>query len=91
MGIITRHLNWTYGLGAIIGLIILIYVGFLQNNVIGYIVYISTVGIGGILTLWAKGRLRTYWVYILLWISAGLLFPIAVICLKNKNQNNNGE
>ena len=79
-----RHLNWTYGLVLLVGIAILIYVGFIQNNVIGYIVYISIAIVGGFLMLWAKSRLNVGWVYIVLFFSNGFGFPIAVLCLKNK-------
>jgi hypothetical protein len=85
--LITKHLNWTYGIVLLLALVFLIYVGFIQNNVIGYIVYISIACIGGILVLWRKRRLNTTWVWILLVLSNGFGFPIGVLCLKSKKES----
>ena len=90
---IMKHLNWTYGFALLIGIAILIYVGFIQNSAIGYIVYISVAIAGGFLVLWAKKRLPwgmgssgVSWLYPVLVFTSGLGFPIAVLCLKNKRE-----
>lgn len=78
-----KHLNWTYGVALLIGIAILIYVGFIQNNAIGLLAYFIVAIGGGFLVLWAKKRLNVSWIYILLIFSIGLGFPIAVLCLRN--------
>jgi hypothetical protein len=80
---VMKHLNWTYAVTLLIGVIILVYVGFIKNNVAGYVVYISIAIVGGFLVLWAKGRLNVLWVYIVLVLSNGFGFPIAVLCLNS--------
>jgi hypothetical protein len=69
-----------------IGLIVLGVVGFYMNNVIGYIIYIIISISFGILVLIQKHRANTWWVWVLLWVSAGFAFPIAVLCLKYEDR-----
>jgi len=77
-----KHLNWTYGIALIIGLIALIIVGFINNNVIGYIVYIAIIIIGGALVSWRKGRFLAYPILILF----PPAFAIVILCLHNKRK-----
>ncbi len=76
------RLNLIYGAALAIALAILILVGFVGNNVLGYVVWIITAVLGGVLVLWQKRRLSTGWIWILLAFTAGFGFPIAVLCLK---------
>ena len=84
METLLKHLNWVYTLVLLIGLAVLIPVGFIQGNVIGYIVYISITAVGGFLVLWGKRRLDVSWVYWVFVFTSGFGFPIAVLCLRNK-------
>ena len=80
-------LNLVYGAALLIALVILIVVGFINNNALGYVVWMITAILGGVLTLWQKNRLDTSWVWILLLFTAGFGFPIAVLCLKAKEKD----
>jgi len=75
----------------VVALAVLIIVGFINNNVAGYIVWMSVAVLGGILVLWQKGQLGTMWVYYLLIFTAGFGFPIAVLCLKEKRESHSKE
>jgi len=80
-----KTLNLIYGAALLGALVILIVVGFIGNNVLGYIVWMIVAILGGVLTLWQKHRLGTWWVWLLLFFTAGFGFPIAVLCLKAKD------
>jgi len=76
------RLNLIYGAALAIALVILILVGFVGDNALGYVVWMITAILGGILVLWRKHRLNTGWIWILLFFTAGFGFPIGVLCLK---------
>jgi len=82
MNWVEKHLNWTYGIALIIGLITLAIVGFMYNNAIGYIVYIVITILGGELILWRKKRLFEYPILIIF----PPIFAIVVLCLHNKRE-----
>jgi len=75
-----KHLNWSYGIALIIGLIVLGVVGFMQNNVIGYLVYIVIILLGGNLVLWRKNKLLSYGILMLF----PPIFAIVVLCARNE-------
>ena len=81
------RLNLVYGAALSIALVVLILVGFVGNNVLGYVVWMVTAIAGGVLVLWQKNRLNTSWVWILLLFTAGFGFPVAVLCLKAKEKD----
>lgn len=81
------RLSLVYGAALPIALVVLIVVGFVSNNVIGYLVWMITAVVGGMLVLWQKNRLDTGWGWILLFLTAGFGFPIAVLCLKAKEKD----
>lgn len=80
------RLNLVYGVALSIALVILIVVGFINNNALGYVVWMVTAVLGGVLVLWLKRRLSTGWIWILLAFTAGFGFPIAVLCLKPREE-----
>jgi len=75
-------LNLSYGAALAIALVILILVGFVGDNALGYVVWMVTAVLGGILVLWQKRRLNTGWIWFLLFFTAGFGFPIGVLCLR---------
>lgn len=77
-----KHLNWTYGIALIIGLIVLAVVGFVFNNAIGYIVYIVITFVGGELVLWRKNRFGEYPLLVLL----PPIFAVVVLCVDTKEK-----
>lgn len=75
------HLNWFYVLVFVIALIILAIVGFVQNNVIGYLIFLALNLLGGGWVLWRKGQSLWYLVLVgLVYIA----FPFVVLLSKNK-------
>jgi hypothetical protein len=78
MSWVEKHLNWTYGIALIIGLVVFI-LGLLNNSLIGYIVYVAIIWIGGGLVLWRKKDYSAYRLFILLPV-----FAILVLCSHNK-------
>ena len=85
------RLNLVYGAALSIALVVLIVIGFIDNNVLGYAVWMITAIVGGVLVLWQKNRLNTSWVWILLVFTAGFGFPIGVLCLKPKEKDLSNE
>ena len=81
------RLNLVYGAALSIALVVLILVGFIGNNALGYIIWMVTAIVGGFLVLWQKNRLNTGWLWILLIFTAGFGFPIAVLCLRAKEKD----
>ena len=81
------RLNLVYGGALLSALLVLILVGFLRNDAIGYAVWMITAVVGGVLVLWQKNRLDTSWVWILLFFTAGFGFPIGVLCLKTREKD----
>jgi len=79
-------INMLYAVTLIIGLVALGILGFYLNNVIGYIIYMAISIVCGIIALAQKHRLNVWWVWVLLWLSAGFAFPVAVLCLKYKDR-----
>lgn len=67
-------------------IILLVVVGFAMNNVIGYLAYLAITIIVGLIVLWQKQRLTVWWIWLILWFSAGFGFPIAVLCLGTKEK-----
>lgn len=87
-----KHLNWYYGLALLIGLVISTIGVIGDGSAVAWLVYITVAVVGGLLVLWCKQRLSVLWekqimglswVFILLVLSSGLGFPIAVLCFKN--------
>jgi len=83
----SMRLNLIYGAALAIALVILILVGFMADDALGYVVWMLTAIVGGVLVLWQKRRLSTGWIWILLAFTAGFGFPIAVLCLKAKEED----
>jgi len=81
------RLNLIYGAALAIALVSLILVGFMADDALGYVVWMLTAIVGGVLVLWQKRRLSTGWIWILLAFTAGFGFPIAVLCLKAKEED----
>ena len=76
-----EHLNWLYIFVFVIALIILAIVGFVQNNVIGYLAFLVLNLLGGGWVLWKKGQSLWYLVLVgLIYIA----FPFVVLLSKNK-------
>ena len=82
----TTIINLLYLVTLIIGLIALSVLGFYLNDVTGFIIYIAISIVCGIVALIQKHRIRTWWIWVLLYLSAGFAFPIAVLCLKYKDR-----
>ena len=78
-----RHLNWTFTLGLIVGLIPLILIGFIHNSAVGYIIWIVTLLLISSWTLWQKGRSYLYLILVL-WVAV-IAIPV-ILCLKNKKK-----
>jgi hypothetical protein len=81
---VEKHLNWTYGTALIVGVIALAILGFVYNNVIGYIIFIVILFVGGELVLWRKNRLGNYSILM-------LLPPIFAIMVLYSNNERNDE
>jgi hypothetical protein len=81
-----RHLNWTYGIVLLVGLIIGTYLALIGHPLAGFITYtlIVIVTIPAIFAMkgWTK---IPWWIIVLFIFSNGLGFPIAILCLKNKS------
>lgn len=79
-------INLVYAITLFIGLIALVVIGFYMNDVTGYIIYMVISVLCGIVALVQKHRAGVWWVWLLLWLSAGFGFPIAVLCLKAREK-----
>jgi hypothetical protein len=81
-----RHINWTYGLVLLVGLIIGTYLLLVGHPLAGFITYTLIVLVTSPAVFTVKGWTKIPWWIILLFIfSNGLGFPIAILCLKNKS------
>lgn len=80
-----RHLNWTYGLVLLIGLIIGTYLAIIGHPLAGVITYTLIVIVSSPAVFALKGWTKIpWWIIVLFVFSNGLGFPIAILCLKNK-------
>lgn len=83
---IVRHINWTYGLVLLVGLIIGAYLLLVGHPLAGFITYLVIVIISSPAVLAVKGVKSPWWLYLLFVLSTGLGFPIAILCLKAKQK-----
>lgn len=76
-----EHLNWSYIFVFVIALIIVVIVGFMQNNVGGYMAFLALNLVGGGWVLWRKGRSLAYLILVGIFYIA---FPFVVLLIENK-------
>ena len=78
-----KHVNLTYTLVISGGLVFLILVGFVHNNVLGYWVWLFLLLMGSWWTLWRKGRSYLYLALPTLVAVVGI--PV-LLCLTSKRE-----
>jgi len=78
---IENHLNWTYGIALIIGLIAAIWAIFF-SSVAGYIIYIVIIWVGGYLVAWRKDNWDVLKFPLVVLVPP--LLAIIVLCSRNK-------
>ena len=82
---VVRHLNWTYGLVLLVGLIIGTYLALIDHPLAGFLIYTLIVLLSSPAVFALKGWTKIpWWIIVLFIFSNGLGFPIAILCLKNK-------
>jgi len=83
MNWLSKHLNWAYTFELILGLIPLIWIGFLQNSATGYIIWIVILMFSSYWILRQKGRNYAYLILVI-W-AAAIAIPI-ILCLSNERK-----